>query len=559
MNALAQLMSERLVDGLKRSAVDNSADWASLYRIMGSDSPFPGPWTFKHHPWLHKPHVSRAEMQIDKKAAQMGFSEKNLNKTFYIMDIEGASVLYILPNTKPDAADFSAARFDPAVEESPRLTSLFTNIKNTGLKRAGSASLYVRGSRSRAGLKSIPVRYIIIDEMDEMDVKKVALAFERASGQKSGDVVVIMTSTPSIEGMGIDKYFEDSSQEHYFFKCPHCSKYIDLDFDLEDPRNLVITADTHSDPKIKDSHLICHLCKGRLEHNAKTDFLSLENAIWVPAKKNVIAEGYTISQLYSTVMEPYKFAIAALKATLNPEDEQELFNSKLGKTHVVKGGRVTDDEIVHATGQYRTKENSSPNRITTMGIDVGTHLHYVIDEWDIKPRDMTVDLNLNAICRCIKADKVRCINDLSEIFELMTRYRINFAVMDANPETRLAINFCKRFPAITRRCYYKRGMTGKAITDRPEDQEIGVHRSSWLDMSLGRFHNGTIQLPFDISEEFKAHVKVPARIYSRDQDGNPVARYESGTKADHFAHARNYSEIALPLAVRSVTNMNIPS
>jgi hypothetical protein len=39
------------------------------------------------------------------------------------------------------------------------------------------------------------------------------------------------------------------------------------------------------------------------------------------------------------------------------------------------------------------------------------------------------------------------------------------------------------------------------------------------------------------------------RIYEKDVDGNPIGKYvKAGSDDDHFAHARNYSEIALPLA-----------
>ena len=53
-----------------------------------------------------------------------------------------------------------------------------------------------------------------------------------------------------------------------------------------------------------------------------------------------------------------------------------------------------------------------------------------------------------------------------------------------------------------------------------------------------------IKLPYDISMEYKEHMKALVRIYSKDSSGNPIGRYENGNDADHFAHARNYAEIA---------------
>ena len=43
-------------------------------------------------------------------------------------------------------------------------------------------------------------------------------------------------------------------------------------------------------------------------------------------------------------------------------------------------------------------------------------------------------------------------------------------------------------------------------------------------------------------------MKALVRIYKEDPEGNPYGVYIKSA-ADHYAHARNYSEIALPLAV----------
>src|SRR5262249_14884021 len=163
---------------------------------------------------------SDAELNVGQKAAQMGFTETVLNIVFYHIDVKAVDCLYVLPAKTPDASDFSAARFDPALESSPHLANLFSDVKNVGHKRAGTATLYVRGSRSRAGLKSIPTGLIILDEVDEFDQENIPLAMERAAGQV--EKMVWMISTPTIDNFGINKYYLQSSQNHFHFKCPCC-------------------------------------------------------------------------------------------------------------------------------------------------------------------------------------------------------------------------------------------------------------------------------------------------------------------------------------------------
>ena len=84
-----------------------------------------------------------------------------------------------------------------------------------------------------------------------------------------------------------------------------------------------------------------------------------------------------------------------------------------------------------------------------------------------------------------------------------------------------------------------------------------VDRTSWMDMSLGRFRRQKIVLPSDTSLEYKNHIKAPVRIYKYDQNGNPYGKYECGNEEDHFAHARTYSEIALQLAASLAQGQDI--
>jgi hypothetical protein len=73
---------------------------------------------------------------------------------------------------------------------------------------------------------------------------------------------------------------------------------------------------------------------------------------------------------------------------------------------------------------------------------------------------------------------------------------------------------------------------------------------------MGRFHSDRIALPADLSLEFRDHIKALVRTYEKDTQGNPKAIYLS-TGPDHFAHALNYAELALPMAAGVVSGGNI--
>lgn len=504
-----------------------------------------GRWSFEQFPWTEDMHNAEDELCVGQKAAQMGFTELCLNRCFFSIDVEARSVLYVLP-TEGDASDFSTSRFDPALELSGHLQGLFSDVKNIGHKRAGGCSLFVRGSKSKSKLKSLPCGQMFFDEVDEMEQSNITLAFERMSGQAQRQAWMI--STPTVDGHGINAYFKDSTQEHYFFKCPHCSKMTELIF----PECLIITADEPNDKNIMNSYLVCKECGGRLEHVDKPNLY--KTAEWVPSDSSKLAKGYYINQLYSCRLEPYKLAQLWLKGQTNPTDEQEFYNSKMGLTHAVEGAQLTKADIDSCISAYKKYDRAPENAFVTMGIDVGTWLHYEIDQYTFS-KDGS-DINTSTTCHLLTEGKVK---SFEEIDELMKRFRVMSCVIDNQPETRKALELANRFNGIVHLCIYGRGISSKNIMQNENlDHRITVNRTSWLDQSLGRFRDGTIKLPVDVSQEFKRHLCAPVRVYKADKDGNPYGMYVN-TSDDHAAHARNYSEIALHIGAQAFAPHSISS
>lgn len=530
-----------IVSGLNRKSIQTCSKWAETYRVMGA--PYPGLWSFKHHPWLREMHDSKAELNVGQKAAQMGFTETVLNISLFNIDVLRESVMYILPSKIPDAADFSSARFDVALELSEHLANLFTDSKNIGHKRAGSANLYIRGSKSRAGLKSVPAGFLVFDEVDEMNQKNIPLAFERSSGQPIKKAWMI--STPTADDIGINEYYKNTTQENFVFKCPACSRFISLEF----PDNLQIVGESVLDPRLRETHLICKLCKNKLEHRDKVNFLA--KGVWEPLFKGREARGFGVSQLYSTTVRPFELAVSYFKSKNNPADEQEFYNSKLGKTCTPEGTRINDTHIQECTGDHRIEPIKGDN-IITMGIDVGTHLHVWIDRWLINSKIQSLDFNIRAFAQTIGVFEIKQFEELDNLF---SAFNCHFAVCDANPERRKAFEFAMRHPGRVRLCFYGRGVYGKQINlsaERDENPEptVTVDRTSWLDLSLGRFYNKNIAIPINIPSDAKQHLKAMVRRYKRDDDGNVTSHYIKNVNVpDHYAHARNYSEIAFPLAL----------
>lgn len=522
----------------RQATVSEPDMWAKRYRVMGE--PFPGPWTWEHHPWTRDMLRSEAEENVGQKAAQMGFTEVVLNRALFTVVQRKRDVLYVLPAKTPDATDFSSGRFEPALELSSLLDEAFTSTKNIGHKRAGANSLYVRGSRARNHIKSIPCSLIVLDEVEEMTDEAIALAYERMSGQQVYQVWMI--STPSVPGCGINIKFELSQQNHFFFKCPCCSRHTELIY----PECLEITAEEVTDPAINNSYLKCKECGGKLPHETKPEWLGLHNAGWVATYPQRDIFGPHVSQLYSfaRACHPSRLAKAAIMAQHNPADEQEFYNSKLGLPHIVAGSNISLAHVEECIGNYKTADPTYITGVLTLGIDVGKDCHYELVHWRFRESMNSVDINAEAKAYVIKAGKVKDFNELDEI---MRKFKPRMTVIDDMPETRSSLAFARRWPGRVKLCHYSNGIGVREIIDHGE--RITVDRTTWLDQALSRFIQQTIVLPGDISQEYKTHQTALVRMYREHRiSGERIALYRS-TGPDHFGHSRNYSEIALKLAV----------
>jgi len=516
--------------------------------------PLAGPYSFKHHPWCKEMHDSTATFNTIMKAAQMGATEVGINRAFFTVDVLKKDVLYVLP-TAINASDFAKSRFNTALLNSRHLKGMFTDTNTIGLKQAGGVNLYIRGSRGDSNLKSIPVAVLILDELDEMDEKQIWLALERLSGHIDKSVWSI--STPTVPKTGIHKLYLQGTQEHYLFKCPHCSKRTELVY----PDCLEIRGEAITDPKVRESFIKCRECEHPLDHSTKSIWLAPDNAEWVSTatcdEEN--HRSFYINQLYSYAMTPGEIAMGYFRGLGDEAAQVEFHNSKLGLPFIPDGGQVTDEEIEDSFGNY-TKQEQRPvvggERLITMGIDQGKWNHIVVVEYFIHGNG--IDVNAESTARVLWEGKVSGEN-FENMDRFMAEWQVLACVIDADPQINDARRFARRFPGYVYLCRYRRGVTGKELQESEADGGapiITVDRTNWLDASLGRFHSGRIQLPVDLSLEFRESTKNLVRTYERDENNNPRATYLT-TGPDHYAHALNYAEMALPLAAGIVSGANV--
>jgi len=193
-----------------------------------------GPFSLRDYPWLEVPYqvignLHSGGQAVIRKAAQMGLTEMAINYAFYRIDTSGARIFYALPPGLNMVGDFAHDRIDPAIGYSPHLRDLEGSTDNVGLKTFKRGALYLRGTSVPAGrpdkapqLSSIPADVAIIDELDRVPPAAIPLIEDRL-GDSHLDIMLLL-STPTFPGTGIDEYYAKSDQREPSILCPGCGE-----------------------------------------------------------------------------------------------------------------------------------------------------------------------------------------------------------------------------------------------------------------------------------------------------------------------------------------------
>jgi phage terminase large subunit GpA-like protein len=201
---------------------DICSRWAVARRTMQDGSQY----SLEHYPYVEGILNSRAKKNWIMKAAQVGLTEAGITIAMFEADFHGRDVIYYFP-TKRMGERFSKTRFSPAIQLSDYLKQRCTN-NSVEIKQFGTSTIHILGANSMADLKGTSSGRLLFDELDEWTEQQIYLAEERASGQKNDDTIIWGFSTPKFPNLGVHKQFLSSTQEHFFFDCPHCHDRIEL-------------------------------------------------------------------------------------------------------------------------------------------------------------------------------------------------------------------------------------------------------------------------------------------------------------------------------------------
>lgn len=280
--------------------------------------------------------------------AQLGKSETGNNWVGYVIDVCPAPMLMVQP-TVDIAKRYSTQRLAPMINDSPSLREKVKenkskNGKNTILsKEYPGGILMLAGSNSAAGLRSMPIKYLFLDEIDaypvdvdgEGDPVELAKARTRTFARRK----MLFTSTPTDKKTSrIEKLYLETDQRKYFVPCPCCQTMHTLEWS-----NFIIPKTESGEKDWRNAHMACPHCGIVIEEWQKTDMLSKGN--WIPTNESKIdrkRKGYHMNALYSPVgwYSWQDIARKWIESQGNPLMLKEFVNTVLAETWEEKGERV---------------------------------------------------------------------------------------------------------------------------------------------------------------------------------------------------------------------------
>ena len=385
----AKALIEAWGSGLKPEPFLTVSGWADTHRVLSSRaSAEPGRYRSDRTPFMKaimdalSPHHD-AERVVFMKAAQVGATEAGNNWIGYVIHHAPGPMLAVQPTVEL-AKRNSRQRIDPLIEESLVLRERVRPARardsgNTQLSKdfAGGV-LIMTGANSAVGLRSMPARYLFLDEVDAYP----------ASADDEGDPVslaemrtltfahrrkVFLVSTPTIKGTSrIEREYAASDQRRYFVPCPHCGHFQWLQFErLRWDKGKPETAAYH-----------CDACETPIAEHHKAAMLAAGE--WRPTARaqDPATIGFHLSALYSPPGWKSWADIARDKAAAKGSDEAErvFCNTVLAETWV-ESGEAPDEQLLLARREpWKYGTVPAGGVLLTAGVDVQKD-RFEVDIW----------------------------------------------------------------------------------------------------------------------------------------------------------------------------------
>lgn len=353
------------------------SEWSDRHREIPSEGAAePGRWRTSRFPFLRRimdllsPTDPTQRITV-MKGSQLGFTECAINFILYTIDHSPAPMLYVQP-TLDTVKRFGKQRLEPSIRQCPLANEKIGPAKSrdssntASMKSFPGGVLIMGGANSAAGLRSMPIQDLLLDERDgyvddlEGEGDPGEIAIRRTSNFPRRKIFDF--STPKIrETSRIEPNYETGSRERYHVPCPECGHMQPLmwpQFEWD--------GDDHTSIRY-----VCTKCKAKIYEHSKT--WMLEHGRWVAEDPDNAHKSFHISALYSPLgffswEEAAEMFIRATR-TFDKTLLKVFVNTVLGESWREAGRSIESSWVSKRKEPYAT-EVPAGAILLTAGVDV---------------------------------------------------------------------------------------------------------------------------------------------------------------------------------------------
>jgi len=400
-----QLAVEAILAGLKPDPVEPMSEWADEYRILNQTyAAESGKWRTSRTPYLKEimdafSPSSRCEFVTIMKGAQLGFTEALTNMIGYIIHRAPAPAMMVQP-TQNLAKRYSKQRLATMISDMPVLKGLVADPRardsgnTTTAKAFDGGVLFIAGANSAADLRSVPVRYLLLDEVDaypydvdnEGDPIELAINRTKTFARRK----VLIGSTPTVKDVSrVEREYLKADQRKYHVPCPHCDVMDELTFP-----NIKWDKDDNNQHLPESAYYACPHCAGVINESSKAEMLA--NGQWVAqAPENNFRDkrrSYHISSLYSPWETWASMVQKFIDAQADPHLLKTFINTALGECWDEEANRIDMHDLQKTAEEYSLRVLPMGALLVTCGVDVqDNRLECVLYAWGRGEESWVID------------------------------------------------------------------------------------------------------------------------------------------------------------------------
>lgn len=432
-----RLDCEAFADAIEPDPDLTITQWADAHRMLSPES------TSEHGPWRTErvPHAAEIMDSLSPGDActevtfvagtQVAKTEIGNNFIGAIIDVFGGPAMMVYP-TSGTGRRTSKTRLGKMIEATPRLREKISDnardaANSATLKQYPGGVLAIAGANSASELKSMPVRWLFEDEVDEYPDDVDGQGPADALAEKRTDTYrlkkkIYRTSTPTKKGRSkIWKHYQNSDQRQRWVPCPHCAGEQVLRWEgfrwetrkiwevtrADDGVIVEVESGTEGAKERDTGELVdvwyeCEHCQAKIEERHKEQMLSAGR--WIPQRPEIKHhKGYHLPAYYSP-LGWFSWA-EVVKSRHEAERDPSKALLRLWKNTVAAepaddgGERVSDLEIgrraANAAKPYKLKTVPMGGLMLTAGVDVqGNRLEVKVKAWGRDKESWLVDYQI---------------------------------------------------------------------------------------------------------------------------------------------------------------------